>query len=115
MSHEPAGAPAKELVEFSSRPINSRPHTQPTPEMIPSAFTSKEVFLEVPLHRCRGDRRELQQFYHLYCYLDPERHAVRHVLIGDDRAILDVRMTIRTKSMMRRRVNRALPSGLVCP
>jgi hypothetical protein len=32
-----------------------------------------------------------------------------------NRAILDSKMTIQTKSIMKRRVNRVQPSGLVCP
>ena len=33
----------------------------------------------------------------------------------ENRAMLDSKMTIQTKSIMKRRVNRARPSGLVCP
>ena len=39
----------------------------------------------------------------------------RPMIIPHFRAILSFEMTIQTKSMMRRRVNRARPSGLVCP
>lgn len=36
-------------------------------------------------------------------------------ILAKNRAILDFAMMIRIKSMMRRRVNRVRPSGLVCP
>jgi len=48
-------------------------------------------------------------------FLAPAKGVVHNAVTHWNRAILVLQMTIQTKSMMRRRVNRAGPSGLVWP